>query len=296
MIRVGVAGWSYRDWEGIVYPRRKPRGFHGLEYLARFTDCMEINSSFYGMPQASSTARWVELTERPQDAPPFHFMAKLHQSFTHAPRLTSTELARAAETFALGVAPLRDSGRLAALLAQFPVTFHYSPANEARVADLRAAFQAWPLAIELRHKSWFQADASAFLRASEISTLHIDLPAAPDHPPQHFAPTGPTGYLRLHGRNSAQWFKKSAGRDERYNYLYDARELDDLQATALQLEQEHDEVYIISNNHFAGQAVANAIELRARLSAVRVSAPAELITRYPYLSKHAQPTGQQQLF
>jgi uncharacterized protein YecE (DUF72 family) len=69
-----------------------------------------------------------------------------------------------------------------------------------------------------------------------------------------------------------------------------------LHATALELAEEHDEVYIVSNNHFEGQAVANAIELRARLVGERVPAPAELMARYPRLGERAESVGQQELF
>ena len=296
MIRVGAAGWSYRDWEGVVYPAHKPRGFHGLEFLQRFTDVMEVNSSFYAMPRAEHAARWVELTERPPERAAFHFTAKLHQGFTHGPHLMGAELELAARTFADGVEPLRASGRLAALLAQFPVSFLRTSAAEGRLEDLCSVFRGWPLAVELRHKSWFEPEALAFLRARGVSLLHIDLPSAADHPPRRFAATGRLGYLRLHGRNSRQWFRKGAGRDARYDYLYGTRELDQLQATALELEQEHAEVYVVSNNHFEGQAVANAIELRARLSGAQVPAPAELVARYPSLRDFTRPSGQQSLF
>lgn len=296
MIRVGAAGWSYRDWEGIVYPARKPRSFHGLEYLARFTDCMEVNSSFYAMPRAEHAANWVHRTERESEQAAFHFTAKLHQGFTHGPSLGPLELELAARTFLDGVAPLQTSGRLAALLAQFPVSFTRTQTNERRLAELCATFSSWPLSFELRHRSWFEKSALSFLRERGVSLLHIDLPQASDHPPHSFEATGPIGYLRLHGRNSANWFTKGVGRDDRYDYLYGPQELDDLQATAIQLEREHDEVYVVSNNHFEGQAVANAIELRARLSGTQVPAPAELVTRYPRLRECTRPSGQQNLF
>jgi uncharacterized protein YecE (DUF72 family) len=296
LIRVGAAGWSYRDWEGIVYPARKPRGFHGLAHLAGFTDCMEVNSCFYAMPQAQNADRWVELTEREASAVPFHFTAKLHQSFTHGAPLETRQLDEAVRTFSAGVAPLRESGRLAALLAQFPVSFLRTRGAERRLDQLCEAFSGWPLAVELRHRSWFEPEGLALLARRGVSLLHIDLPAAKDHPPDRFEATGPLGYLRLHGRNAAEWFRREAGRDDRYNYLYGPRELDELQATALQLEAEHDEVYVISNNHFAGQAVANAVELRARLCGAPVPAPAELVSRYPALAPYARAQGQQSLF
>ena len=66
MIRVGPAGWSYADWEGRAWPRSKPRGFHPLAHLARFVDCIEINSSFYALTDPAHCARWVDLVaDRP---------------------------------------------------------------------------------------------------------------------------------------------------------------------------------------------------------------------------------------
>lgn len=296
MIRVGAAGWSYRDWEGIVYPSRKPRGFHGLAHLAGFTDCMEVNSSFYAMPRAEHASRWVELTERSEELPAFHFTAKLHQVFTHGAPLAPREQELATRTFLAGVEPLRLSGRLAALLAQFPVSFQRTSGGERRLEALCASFEGWPLAVELRHRSWFEPEGLSLLKRRGASLLHIDLPSAKDHPPARFEATGPLGYLRLHGRNAAEWFRREAGRDDRYNYLYGSEELDEIQATALHLEAEHDEVYVVSNNHFAGQAVANAVELRARLSGERVPAPAELVARYPALAPYARAQGQQTLW
>lgn len=296
MIRVGAAGWVYRDWDGIVYPARKRKGFEALEYLQRFTDCVEINSSFYATPRAENAVRWAQQTRRPDAVPAFHFSAKLQQAFTHGPVLAGQELEAASAAFSKGLEPLRSSGRLAALLAQFPVTFHHTLAGEERLVGIKRSFPGWPMAVELRHKSWFTEAALRFLESAELSLLHIDLPAARDHPPARFRSTGPIGYLRLHGRNAQQWFKKGAGRDQRYDYLYEPREIEELHATALELAEEHDEVYIVSNNHFEGQAVANAIELRARLVGERVPAPAELMARYPRLGERAESVGQQELF
>ena len=68
MIRIGPAGWSYPDWEGVVYPRRKPKDFHPLRHLARYFDCVEINSSFYGAPVPRNAEHWAELVHDPQRA------------------------------------------------------------------------------------------------------------------------------------------------------------------------------------------------------------------------------------
>jgi uncharacterized protein YecE (DUF72 family) len=81
MLRIGTAGWKYKDWEGIVYPKPKPRGFDELQFLSNLFSTVEINSSFYGPPRPSAAKKWVESV---QHVPSFRFTAKLYQSFTHA--------------------------------------------------------------------------------------------------------------------------------------------------------------------------------------------------------------------
>ena len=295
MIRVGPAGWSYEDWKGVVYPRPRPKGFHPLAYLLPFIDCVEINSSFYAMPSADHAASWAELVRA---RPDFRFLVKLHRDFTHGPPSRGEAFEALAKAFLAGVDPLRESGKLSALLLQFPVSFIRSRKGEEerRLDRLADAFPGLPLAIELRHRSWFEPEALANLRRRRMSLLHIDLPPARDHPPPWFEPTGPIGYLRLHGRNSRNWFRKGAGRDERYDYLYPADEVEELVGRARRLAGEHDETFVVTNNHFEGQAMANALEIRAQLGGTPVPAPAQLVERYPRLRALTRPTGQQRLF
>ena len=80
MIRIGPAGWAYKDWEGIVYPRPKPRGFDPVAYLARHFGTIEINSSFYGPFRPTAAEAWAEHSA---DNPRFRFTAKLQKAFTH---------------------------------------------------------------------------------------------------------------------------------------------------------------------------------------------------------------------
>lgn len=299
MIRVGTAGWSYPDWEGIAYPRPRPRGFHPLAHLARYVDCVELNSTFYALPRAEHAARWAELVA---DRPGFRFLAKVHQDFTHnpAPAPGATDpwpaLARA---FRAGLEPLVRARRLAALLLQFPVTFRRAADGERRLerlVELLTDPSGPALAVELRHRSWFAPESLARLARARLALVHIDLPASADHPPPWHEPTAPLGYLRLHGRNARTWFKPGAGRDARYDYLYSPSELGELAQRARRLAGASDETYVVTNNHFEGQALANAIELRSLLEGRRVPAPPELLARFPRLSESASLEGQQRLF
>ncbi|MFT7485167.1 MAG: hypothetical protein ACI9F9_001014 [Candidatus Paceibacteria bacterium] len=293
MIRIGTAGWSYPDWDGIVYPRPKPKGFHGLAHLAKFFNCVEINSSFYGMPTSSNAQRWLDLVA---DKPDFRFLAKLHQDFTHRSPRPSIEHRRAVKDFRYGMEPLLQSGKFASLLAQFPVSFKATRANAQQLGVLIEDWKDTPFAVELRDRSWFVPKGLDWLESKQVSLLHVDMPPAKDHPPAQFKATSAVGYLRMHGRNSETWFTKGVGRDDRYNYLYGPEEVDALAEQVQDMAGQYEEVYVITNNHFAGQAVANAIELQAKLAGAPVTAPTSLLDHYPRLRSIAKGLGQADLF
>ncbi len=292
MIRVGPAGWSYADWEGIVYPRPKPRGFHPLAHLARFVKTVEINSSFYALPQSAHAAHWAELVAHDSE---FRFTAKLHQDFTHSAQPLD-QYEHAVGEFHAGIEPLIRAKKLSALLAQFPIGFRFEPASVKRLEDLRARFTRVPLVLELRHRSWFEEQALDIIRQLGCSLAAIDLPAAANHPPADHPTPGPIGYLRLHGRNSSTWFSRDAGRDQKYDYLYTPAEIVQQTERARRLAGGHDETFVVTNNHFEGKAMANAFELLAALTGKQVQAPRTLIERYPQIAGVTRPDGPAELF
>ena len=301
MIRVGPAGWSYPDWEGIVYPRRKPKGFHPLRQLARWFDVVEINSSFYGTPSARNAAQWVELV---RERPRFRFTAKLQQTFTHESlERDARELDRDVRAFHDGLQPLADAQRLAALLVQFPHSFRRDERGEARLAWISEHFGGWPLVLELRHRSWFAPEPLALVRGLGYTLCGIDLPREADRPHEddlagvgeRIAPRA-LAYLRLHGRNAAAWFDPRAGRDQKYDYLYAPDELREIVEATQRLARGADDTFVITNNHFSGKAVANALELLAALGDDAVLGPVELLDAYPRLRACVRPDGQDSLF
>src|SRR6185295_19296826 len=79
-VHIGPAGWAYKDWEGVVYPQKPGSKFDPLEYLARFFNTIEINSSFYRPFSASTAESWARRVAAARD---FMFTAKLHRVFTH---------------------------------------------------------------------------------------------------------------------------------------------------------------------------------------------------------------------
>jgi uncharacterized protein YecE (DUF72 family) len=291
VIRVGTAGWSYPDWDGRVYPKARPHGFHPLALLARTFDCVEINSTFYGVPSERNSERWAHLVD---GHPAFRFLVKLNREFTHVADDGAWE--PKARAFLAGIEPLRRARRLAALLVQFPISFLYGKQEVRRLGSLRLLFGALPLALEVRHQSWFTPPAVDVVRGLSFSLVHLDMPPAWNHPPADPPSAGPIGYLRLHGRNSQAWFRSEAGRDERYDYLYTPEEIGRLAVRARRLSSEHDEVYVVTNNHFAGKAFANGVELLHELRGERVPVPAELVRSFPRLEPLTRIEGQQQLF
>ncbi len=101
--------------------------------------------------------------------------------------------------------------------------------------------------------------------------------------------TSQIGYVRLHGRNYQDWFREKAPRDDRYNYLYSLDELEPWITRIKEIARKTKESYVITNNHFRGQAVVNALEMKATLTEQRVPAPAPLFQKYPELANSAMP-------
>lgn len=275
-IRIGTAGWSYPDWQGQVYPARPGRGFDPLAYLAQYVEAVEINSTFYRIPDAKITRRWVE---RVAQHPAFRFTAKLWQGLTHEAQASAQDEA----AFRDAMAPLQDAGRLGAVLMQFPYRFHYTPENREHLRRLTTAFRAYPLILEVRHRSWDRPDVFVWLQELGIGFCNIDQPQVSSNLGLTRRVTSAVGYLRLHGRNAAMWFQEGTGAAARYDYRYQGREIEEIVDAVEVISQRARDTYLITNNHFRGQAVVNAIELQHRLRRRPIQVPPTLLTAYPEL-------------
>lgn len=288
-VLVGPAGWVYPDWKGVVYPARAGRGFEPLNYIARLFDAVEVDSTFYRIPEPVRTAEWAR---KVSDFPRFRFAVKLFQGFTHTRKASIVE----ERAFLKALEPLRRPGCLAAVLVQWPWSFRRTPENRSALADLLGRFSGLPLAVELRHSSWATADTLSFLRERGAAFCNIDQPPLARC-------TGPTGavtdrlaYFRFHGRNAAAWFCEGAGRDERYNYLYSAQELAPWIGPVRESAAVAETVVVIFNNHFKGKAVANAFQMRHALVGERQEVPTELLREYPHLQALSSTVFQPSLF
>lgn len=255
-IRVGPAGWSYSDWEGTVYPKHGSR-FDALAYLSSFFDTIEINSPFYRIPPPTHSKSWIR---RVAGNPDFKFTTKIFRGFTHDQGKFAPEDVKAFRNY---LDPLMEANRLGAVLLQFPWSFKNTPESTEKLEHLFEHFAAYPLALEVRHAS-FQNDAFLqFLDERNVSWVNVDQPLFHDSVKPADASTGPVSYVRLHGRNYEKWFAHEESW-ERYNYLYTKEELGPWVDRIKTMAREKD-TYVITNNHFRGQAIVNAADLKEAL-------------------------------
>ena len=294
----------------MFYPpaRRRPKWFDELAFYAEHFDTVEVNSTFYGQPRAEVTRAWAERTPAG-----FEFSVKLYQKFTH-PRLFKDRLEGSLpgggahqpgvldalarpndadiDAFRRGIDPLATSGRLGALLAQFPASFKDSPESRDYLAGLLRAFAGYPVAVELRHRTWSDriGDTLALLNTFGAAWVQIDEPKFRFSIRQNYLPNV-TGfyYMRLHGRNAAQWWQHDKSED-RYNYLYSGDELKAFTETAGAAKELVKKLYLYTNNHFSAKSVANAAMLKQQLGEpIDGDYPPEFLARYPELAGVVKP-------
>jgi len=281
-VRVGPAGWSYPDWSGIAYPKPKPKGFHEATYLAEYFDTIEINTSFYQPLQPDHCKQWIE---RVAGNPQFLFTAKLWQRFTHESGAT-LEDERAVRA---GMDVLRDAGKVGAMLIQFPFRFHLDRDTKAYLGKLVERFKDYPLVVEVRHSSWNDAAFYEFLREKGVGFCNIDQPIIGRSLRPSAQATAPVGYVRLHGQRYDTWFSddETIPAHERYNYLYSSKELEPWVARVRIVSGNTQDTFVVTNNHFQGKALVNALQLISILKGSKVKVPEPLRQHYPQLEQIA---------
>jgi uncharacterized protein YecE (DUF72 family) len=306
-LRIGTAGWNYPSgkgtWNGVFYPKPRPKGFDELEFYAEHFDTVEVNSTFYGQPRAEVCRAWAARTPRG-----FAFSIKLYQKFTHPGMFKArvvdslpddaredsnaiTSLVRPnladLDEFRRGIEPLAAGGKLGALLAQFPASFKDSPASRDSLTGLLDAFRDYPIAVELRHKSWSDriGETLTILNAFGAAWVQIDEPKFRFSIRQNYLPNVEGFYyMRLHGRNAKNWWTHDKSED-RYDYLYSNDELKEFAETADAARRLVKKLYLYTNNHFSAKSVANAAMIKQQLGEpIDGEYPPEFLERYPELT------------
>ena len=277
-IRVGTSGWNYPSgkgtWNGIFYPepasRTRGKGkFDELAFYAEHFDTVEINSTFYRVPSPATAKSWARRTP-----PHFEFSLKLYQKFTHPAMFQEATGGdpwrlgeRDVDEFRAAIDPLASANKLGALLAQFPPSFKNEPDARAYLEWLLERFRGYMTAVELRHRSWSDDPVATLemLNAVGAAWAQIDEPKFRVSIRQNLLPNVRTFYyLRLHGRNAAQWWKHDKSED-RYNYLYSTEELEPFADAAQTASRSVKKAYLYANNHFSAKSVANAAILKHQL-------------------------------
>ncbi|MCW3041638.1 MAG: hypothetical protein JWM31_3543 [Solirubrobacterales bacterium] len=239
MIRIGCSGWNYRHWRGDVYPQRLPAREWLPAYAARF-DTVEVNTTFYRLPERESVARWVQ-----QTPDGFLFAIKASRYLTHVKRLTDVP-AGIAHLYER-IAPLVEDGRLAAVLWQLPATFRRDDERLARTLD---ALPEGRHAFEFRDASWFCDTTLDALAARDVALVRGE--DARRELPEVASPAS-WDYVRLH------YGREGPGGD------YAPAELDTLARELALAAGTGRDVLAYFNNDWEGFAPRNAEGLRARL-------------------------------
>ncbi|MGI6380456.1 MAG: DUF72 domain-containing protein [Anaerolineae bacterium] len=259
MIYIGTSGFSYDDWVGPVYPAALAKS-DWLAYYAREFNAVELNASYYRMPDARTLEAMAAKT-----SPGFRFTLKAHQSMTHSRDADAAAYA----AFVQALAPWREREQLGAVLAQFPPSFAQSEANMGYLETLGERFGDLPLVVEVRHRSWIEPAFFERLRQVGLGYCCVDQPRFRNLVPPLAEATASPGYVRFHGRNAQKWWRHEQAW-ERYDYRYSRQELQPWAQRAGELEQEVGTAYLFANNHWQGQAVDTARQLRMLLEGDRM--------------------------
>lgn len=275
---IGTSGWSYPrgegTWTGHFYPRGK---VNELEYYSRFFNAVEVNSSFYRPPNPAYVYNWVRRV--PED---FLFTVKLWQKFTH-PRMykeaTGEEAAisqKDIDLFRNSIEPLARHGKLGALLAQFPPSFKSDAHGRQILGAVIKAFKQYPLAVELRHRSWSDdKDTTRVLQENNIAWVNIDEPKFHSSVATELPFTSSMAYFRFHGRNKEAWW--SGDNETRYKYLYSEDEVNELAVKVREAAKRTKLTFAFFNNHWQGYAPRNAVGMmklfELRVKDIPIQAP-----------------------
>jgi len=248
LIVIGTSGYYYKDWAGIFYPEGTKKQ-DMLPIYAQSFPAVELNFTYYGIPKPSSFERMLSITP-----PEFEFVVKANRQMTHESKEKDVFT-----MFRDAIAPLVESGRLGAVLAQFPWAFKNTPDNRNYLYLFREHLPEVPLVVEFRNDTWQRQEVFDFMKRQDISYCCVDEPELDGLPDQRVLYTAEPAYVRFHSRDAEKWYAK--GGKDRYNYLYKEEELEEWLPKIEKLSKKAKKVYVFFNNCHQSQAAQNARRL-----------------------------------
>jgi uncharacterized protein YecE (DUF72 family) len=295
VIRVGTCSWADEALTKYWYPKDVRSAEDRLRYYADRFSTVELDSTYYRLPDESMAARWAERTPdgfvmhvkafglmtrhpvKPAQLPPDLREAAPVDDRGRVDRPPREFRAEVFARFHRALEPLRSAGKLGGVLLQFP--------SYVVEKDLSRDYLTWAVEqlrgdralVEFRHRSWLEDEnrAGTLALLEDLGATHVVVDAprteAKNLVPTVVAATSPTAYVRMHGRNAKTWNVRGGSASDRFDYLYSEDELREWVEPLRELADAADEVYVLFNNNrwnrsargeVTAQAPANALTLR----------------------------------
>lgn len=292
--RIGTASWTDPSLvnSDLFYPPSVRSAEERLRFYAEQFNTVEVDSTYYALPAERNAKLWAErtpdefifnikafalMTQHPAETSRLpknlrEMVASADRSSRQLTRPSQEVVDTAFEMFWSAMQPLRECRKLGMLAFQFPPYFIAKPANFEYLASLPERLPGASIAIEFRHPSWVlgqtrRAETMKFLRANGLYYTSIDAPADPSIVPSFIEATGDQVYMRFHGKNRENWFKRNITAAERYRYLYSERELRSLADSLRDVEEQGvKRAYAIFNNCYQNYGIMNAATMNSILS------------------------------
>jgi len=287
--RILVGSCSWTDPTLISSGRFYPKGVHSAEarlrYYARQFPIVEVDSTYYAPPTVENATLWARRTPdgfvfdvkafglltghmaRVDRLPPWLRDGVLPEASgkrnVYRGDLDPATLELLWLEHAKALAPLREAGKLGAVLFQFPPWFTRSHAAIDYLREVRERLAGWRLAVEFRGGGWMDGGAAArslgLLDELGLCYVSVDEPQGFDSStPPVAAATGDLAVVRLHGRNAATWKIKSGAASDRFKYLYSDAELQEWAPRVAELAEQAGEVHVLFNNNYEDWGMRNA--------------------------------------
>ena len=272
-VRVGTCSWADETLTKVWYPRGVQSSEARLHHYAERFDTVEVNSTYYRLPDSELVGNWAERTPAgfTMHVKAFGLMTRHPVKVEAIPEDLRDEMpvdsrgrverpgrelrGEIFRRFSAALEPLRESGKLGGILLQFPSYVVLKPASLGYIEWAQEQLPGHELLVEFRHRSWLdeenRAQTLAFLESRGLTYVVVDAPKtdARNLVPTVVARTSPTAYVRFHGRNASTWNKRTGSAAERFDHLYSRDELGEWVEPLRELAADTENVYAMFNNN-----------------------------------------------